>query len=70
MAGTIPLIFSNGAGAETREILGIVLFWGVAFSTVLSLWMIPSAYGLIAKNSGSPLSATRQLADDLAKGLK
>ncbi|WP_127469847.1 efflux RND transporter permease subunit [Thiomicrorhabdus aquaedulcis] len=67
MAGTIPLIFSSGAGAETREILGIVLFWGVAFSTLLSLWIIPSAYGLMAKNSSSPLASTQKLTRALAK---
>ena len=31
IAGTLPLIFSSGAGSETRYILGIVLFCGVAF---------------------------------------
>ena len=61
IAGTIPLIFSSGAGAETRYILGIVLFFGVAFSTLLSLFIIPSAYALIAKNSGSPLASTHKL---------
>ena len=53
-AGTVPLIFSQGAGSETREILGYVLFWGVALSTVLSLFMIPLAYSLLAKRSSSP----------------
>ena len=61
IAGTLPLIFSSGAGAETRYILGIVLFFGVAFSTLLSLFIIPSAYALIAKNSGSPLASTHKL---------
>jgi multidrug efflux pump len=61
IVGMIPLIFSSGAGAETRYILGIVLFWGVAFSTLLSLFIIPVAYALIAKRSGSPLASTHQL---------
>lgn len=61
IVGMIPLIFSSGAGAETRYILGIVLFWGVAFSTLLSLFIIPVAYTLIAKRSGSPLASTHQL---------
>ncbi|WEJ62753.1 efflux RND transporter permease subunit [Thiomicrorhabdus lithotrophica] len=61
IAGTLPLIFSSGAGAETRYILGVVLFFGVAFSTLLSLFIIPSAYALIAKNSGSPLASTHKL---------
>lgn len=61
IAGTLPLILSSGAGSETRIILGIVLFWGVAFSTLLSLFIIPTAYALLAKNSGSPLASTRAL---------
>ncbi|MDA3834874.1 MAG: efflux RND transporter permease subunit [Spirochaetales bacterium] len=61
IAGTLPLILSSGAGSETRIILGVVLFWGVAFSTLLSLFIIPSAYALLAKNSGSPLASTYAL---------
>ena len=65
VAGTVPLILSSGAGSETREILGLVLFWGVGFSTLLSLWLIPSAYALISKRSGSPKASTRALEDAL-----
>lgn len=61
IAGTIPLIFSSGAGAETRYILGVILFWGVAFSTLLSLFVIPAVYALLAKHTGSPLTDTRKL---------
>lgn len=60
-AGTIPLIFSEGAGAETRQILGYVLLWGVAFSTLLSLFVVPVAYALVAKNTGSPQAKTDAL---------
>ncbi|QCU89193.1 efflux RND transporter permease subunit [Thiomicrorhabdus sediminis] len=67
IAGTLPLIFSTGAGAETRYILGIVLFFGVAFATLLSLFIIPSIYALLAKRSGSPLATTRQLETALAE---
>ncbi|WP_024852018.1 efflux RND transporter permease subunit [Hydrogenovibrio kuenenii] len=61
VAGTVPLILSSGAGAESRQILGEVLFWGVTFSTLLSLFVIPIAYALLAKRSGSPLRSTRKL---------
>ncbi len=66
IVGTIPLIFSSGAGAESRYILGVVLFWGVLFSMILSLWIIPLAYALLAKNSSSPLKRTRQLEKELS----
>jgi len=61
IVGTLPLIFSSGAGAESRYILGIVLFWGVLFAMILSLWIIPVVYSLTAKRSGSPLQRTQQL---------
>lgn len=61
MVGALPLIFSSGAGAETREILGLVLLWGVGFSTLISLLLIPVAYALIAKKAGSPLATERKL---------
>ncbi|MBD3820713.1 MAG: efflux RND transporter permease subunit [Thiotrichales bacterium] len=61
VAGTVPLMLSSGAGSESRQILGDVLFWGVSFSTLLSLFVIPVAYALLAKRSGSPLRSTRKL---------
>ena len=67
MAGTLPLIFSTGAGAETRYILGIVLFWGVAFAMILSLWIIPIAYAFFAKRTSSPLANERLLEAALKK---
>ncbi|MBN2865341.1 MAG: efflux RND transporter permease subunit [Thiotrichales bacterium] len=65
MAGTIPLIFSSGAGSETRYILGIILFFGVAFAMVLSLWIIPVAYALLAKKTHSPHTTERLLNEAL-----
>ncbi|BBP42327.1 efflux RND transporter permease subunit [Thiosulfativibrio zosterae] len=65
VVGTIPLILSSGAGAETRYILGIVLFWGVAFSTLLTLWIIPTIYSLLTRHSGSPLARTHALEQQL-----
>jgi len=65
MAGTIPLIFSSGAGSETRYILGIILFFGVAFAMVLSLWIIPVAYALLAKKTHSPQTTKRLLEEAL-----
>lgn len=54
MMGSIPLIISFGAGAETRYVLGIVIFSGVALMTFLTLYMIPVIYQALAKNTGSP----------------
>lgn len=59
--GAIPLIYSFGAGAETRYVLGIVIFFGVLIMTFLTLFIIPVMYQLFAKNTGTPLAITHQL---------
>lgn len=65
VVGTLPLIFSFGAGSESRYILGIILFFGVLFAMLLSLWIIPLAYILISKYDGSPQQRTLKLEAEL-----
>lgn len=61
MAGSIPLIVSSGAGAETRLGIGTVIFAGVALATVLTLFVVPVAYDLLARRTGSPGDVSRRL---------
>ncbi len=60
-AGSIPLILSSGPGAETREVIGVVVFWGIVSSTLFTLLVIPVAYQLLAQHTGSPLKVTREV---------
>lgn len=60
-AGAVPLILSEGAGSETRQILGYILLWGVAFSTLLSLFFVPALYALLAKNTHAPQFTGKRL---------
>ncbi|QIO06560.1 multidrug efflux RND transporter permease subunit [Acinetobacter shaoyimingii] len=46
-AGVIPLIFAFGAGAASRQEIGISVFGGVIFATVLVLIFIPFMYVLV-----------------------
>ncbi len=57
----VPLMMASGAGAESRSVIGVVIFFGVAFSSVLTLYVIPMAYYWIAKNTGSPQAVANQL---------
>ena len=66
VAGAIPLIVSSGAGAETRQVIGIVVFFGVSASTILTLFVIPVLYSLLARRTGSPETGRRQLESELA----
>ncbi len=53
IAGAVPLIFSQGAGSETRSVIGIVIFFGVTAATFVTLIMVPAAYSLMARRTGS-----------------
>lgn len=64
-AGALPLIFASGAGAESRFPIGVVIFSGVIFSTVFTLFVVPSFYAMLAKHTKSPLSTGRKLEAEL-----
>jgi len=61
VAGAIPLILSSGAGAETRTAIGIVILCGVLAATFFTLFIVPVAYDLLARKTGSPGDVKRQL---------
>lgn len=61
--GSLPLIAATGAGAESRTTLGIVIFSGVLLATVLTLFVVPAIYALIARNTESPEAVARELAN-------
>lgn len=46
--GVIPLAYASGAGAESRQQIGWVLVGGLTFGTILTLFVVPAAYTLIA----------------------
>ncbi|MGH1486709.1 MAG: efflux RND transporter permease subunit [Cellvibrionaceae bacterium] len=50
VAGHFPLTMVEGAGAEARNSIGLVLVGGMAIGTLFTLFVIPSVYMLIAKN--------------------
>ncbi len=49
--GAVPLAIATGAGAESREAIGIVIIGGMMFSTILSLFVVPVVYLLLARFS-------------------
>ena len=59
--GAIPLIVAGGPGSASRATIGVVVVFGVAFSTVLSLLVVPAAYTLLAPFTKSPESVAHEL---------
>ena len=53
VAGHFPLTLVTGAGAASRNSIGLVLVGGMTIGTMFTLFVIPSVYVLIAKDHRS-----------------
>ncbi len=60
-AGSIPLIVWGGAGGESRKTIGVVIFFGAIFTTLLTLFIVPIFYNLLARFTKSPLATSRRI---------
>ena len=60
---SLPLVLATGAGAESRTVIGMVIFAGVTVSVFLTLYIVPTAYYLLARNTGSPNARAKQIED-------
>jgi multidrug efflux pump len=47
IAGVVPLVFSHGAGAEVRRIMGVTVFSGMLGVTLFGLFLTPVFYVVI-----------------------
>src|SRR5207253_10282621 len=47
--GILPIAIGLGAGAESRKPLGIAVVGGLAFSTFLTLLLVPAVYTILAR---------------------
>lgn len=61
--GALPLAMATGAGAESRMALGIVIAWGITFSTFVTLYAVPALYLLLAPYTKPIGSIAARLAD-------
>ncbi|HEY0332783.1 MAG TPA: multidrug efflux RND transporter permease subunit [Stenotrophomonas sp.] len=55
IAGTVPLVFSHGAGAEVRSATGMTVFAGMLGVTLFGLFLTPVFYVALRKLAGRPL---------------
>jgi len=65
--GALPLMLWTGAGAGSRQTIGAVIFTGAIFATLLTLFVVPVFYNLLARFTKSPEWTTRQIEDYEAK---
>jgi multidrug efflux pump len=59
--GALPLALGDGAGSESRSSIGWVIFSGVSFATILTLFIVPVFYMAIGRKSGTPKAVSRRL---------
>ena len=60
--GALPLLLGTGAGAESRQPIGLVIISGVVFSAVLTLFVVPALYSVMARNTKAPEHVARAIA--------
>ncbi|MCC2616415.1 efflux RND transporter permease subunit [Aestuariibacter halophilus] len=60
----LPLVLATGPGAESRMVIGVVIFAGVLLSAFMTLYVVPIAYYWLARKTGSPMALAHAI-DDL-----
>ena len=61
IVGAVPLVVAGGPGSASRATIGVVIIFGVAFSTLLSLFVVPAFYALLAPFTRSPEALAHEL---------
>jgi multidrug efflux pump len=59
VAGLIPLLFANGAGASSRFAIGIVVVMGMLIGTLFTLFVLPTVYSFIARDHSAAADSER-----------
>lgn len=68
--GGVPLILSEGAGAEARQALGWIIVGGLGLATLATLYVTPVAYLLLARFSKPKAQEEARLARELSQAAK
>jgi multidrug efflux pump len=59
--GALPLLLASGAGAESRQSIGVVVFYGVVISVFMTLAVVPAVYLIVARNTRSPQAISKMI---------
>ncbi len=59
--GAVPLMLAHGAGAESRQTIGVVIVFGVTVATMLTLFVVPVFYDILARFTRSPEAVAREI---------
>jgi len=62
VVGAIPLVMATGPGEASRNVLGVVVLFGVTIAALLTLYVVPGFYQLLARRTQSPEAVAKELA--------
>jgi len=65
--GAVPLVMAAGAGAESRFVIGVVIIGGLCLSILLTVFVVPMMYRVLAVRTGSPRAISLKLEQQLAE---
>jgi HAE1 family hydrophobic/amphiphilic exporter-1 len=51
--GVVPLLTATGAGAESRKVMGMVVFSGMLVATILGVLLVPMLFVAVMKVIGT-----------------
>jgi multidrug efflux pump len=61
LIGAVPLVLMTGPGSASRNVLGVVVLFGVSLATLFTLYLVPAVYRLIARHTSSPETIAREM---------
>src|SRR3546814_4665792 len=67
IVGAVPLLVAGGPGSASRSAIGVVVVFGVALSTVLSLYVVPAFYALLAPYTRSPEALAQRIDEQIGR---
>src|SRR6185295_5055419 len=59
--GVVPLLTATGAGAESRKVMGVVVFSGMLVATILGVLLIPMLFVMVERVIGGARAHTPTL---------
>jgi HAE1 family hydrophobic/amphiphilic exporter-1 len=65
IVGGVPLVVMGGAGAEARQALGWIVVGGLGFAAIITLFVTPVAFLLLARFSKPRSAEAERLASEL-----
>ncbi|MDC0534690.1 efflux RND transporter permease subunit [Francisellaceae bacterium] len=67
VAGVVPLIYATGAGAVSRQSIGIVIVFGLTIGTMFTIFIVPTMYAFISKDRSKFIENQKRESREIAE---